>query len=409
MPADSLPSPLATLSVDDEQLLRSRLDELKAELLDVSHQIHARPELRYEEVFASGLLCRVLGEHGFDVQAGVAGLETAFTATYDTGRPGPKVAVFCEYDALPEIGHGCGHNVIASAGLGAALLTKHLLESDASIGGSLHVVGSPAEEGGGGKIPLIDAGVLDGMSAAIMLHPGGENLSAMRTLSRAGIEIVFTGKAAHAAVSPEQGINALDAAVLTLTAIGLLRQQTTGDTRIHAIITEGGEAQNIIPERAVLQASVRCEDPATLMDDLLPRVLNCAKGAALATGTEVSIDHTAPAYLSINPNAVLEGIVEDAYQRIGRVTEPHRTEVFPGSTDMGNVSQVVPSIHPNIEILPGLSMHSRRSTELVGGENGDRAVIDGALMLGMTAATLLRHPKVADQVADYFTPGIRVS
>ncbi len=269
------------------------------------------------------------------------------------------------------------------------------------------MVGSPAEEGGGGKIPIITSGLLDDIDAAIMLHPSGENLSAMRTLSRSSLTMTFTGRAAHAAVSPHDGINALDAAVLTLNAIGLLRQQMSDDVRIHAIITEGGDAQNIIPERAVIEASVRAEDPRALLENVQPRVENCARGAAMATGAAVTIEEGGPTYLSIQPNPVLEAIVDASYARIGRITEPHREEVFPGSTDMGNVSQVVPSIHPNIEIVPGLTMHSRRATELVGGEHGDKAVLDGALMLAMTATNLFRHPAVVDEVKANFVEGIR--
>ncbi|MGP3775361.1 amidohydrolase [Streptomyces sp. SDT5-1] len=392
----------------DQELLTRRRDELRATLLETSHAIHADPETRFEEFRASALLCERLQEHGFEVRRPVAGLETAFLGVHDTGRPGPTVAVFCEYDALPEIGHGCGHNIIAAAGLGAALTVKSLLDHDDALGGRLLVVGSPGEEGGGGKVPIIDSGELEGVDAAIMLHPAGENLAAMRTLSRSSMQVTFTGRAAHAAVSPHTGINALDAAVLTLNAIGLLRQQVTPDTRIHAIVVDGGQANNIIPERAVLEISVRSEAPRTLLEDLRPRVENCARGAALATGADIEIRHNDPAYLSIQPNPVLERLVDDAYRSIGRKTEPHREEVFPGSTDMGNVSQVVPSIHPNIEIVPGLTMHSRRATEIVGGEDGDRAVLDGALMLGMTAAALFRTPELVDEVKAAFTEGVRV-
>ncbi|WP_434740588.1 M20 family metallopeptidase [Micromonospora sp. SH-82] len=402
-PAHDLPG----VSPQDERLLRDRLDELTELLLTVSHDIHRHPETRFDEVRASTLLTTTLTDHGFHVEKPLAGLTTAFLGRFDTGRPGPRVAVFCEYDALPDIGHGCGHNVIAAAGLGAALLTRELLDT-AGLGGTLLVVGSPAEEGGGGKVPIIDAGVLEGVDAALMLHPSGENLSAMRTLSRASMQVTFTGRAAHAAVSPHEGVNALDAAVLTLNAIALLRQQVTPDVRIHAIVTDGGQAHNIIPERAVLDVSVRSEDPRVLLESLRPRVENCARGAALATGAEAEITHLDPPYLSIAPNPVLEQLVDDAYRRIGRVTEPHREEVYPGSTDMGNVSQVVPSIHPTIEIVPGLTMHSRRATELVGGEHGDRAVLDGALMLAMTAGALLRTPALVDLVKAEFTEGVRV-
>ncbi|MFI5624815.1 M20 family metallopeptidase [Nocardioides sp. NPDC051685] len=399
---------IPSLSPEDEDLLRKCLADLGDLLLETSHQIHARPEIRFEEVFASTLLTDTLGAHGFVVEKPFAGLATAFCATYDSGRPGPRLAIFLEYDALPDIGHGCGHNIIASAGLGAALLTRAMLSSDGGPGGTLVVIGSPAEEGGGGKLPIIDSGSLDGVDAAIMLHPSGENLSAMRTLSRAALQFTFTGRAAHAGVSPHLGINALDAAVLTLNAVGLLRQQVTDDVRIHTIITEGGNATNIIPERAVIQAQVRAEDPQTLLDDLKPRLENCARGAALATGADVEIRNDGPVYLSIQPNPVLEQIVEESYGRIGRKTEPHRNEVYPGSTDMGNVSQVVPAIHPNIEIVPGLGMHSREATELVGGKHGDAAVLDGALMLAMTASTLFRHPQAVEQVQATFTEGIRV-
>jgi amidohydrolase len=395
------------ISTEDEKLLRDRLGELTERLLGVSHSIHANPEIRFEEVRSSALLAAQLEEQGFEIEKPLAGLETAFLATFDTKRPGPRVAIFCEYDALPEIGHACGHNVIASAGLGAALLTKDLITRE-EVGGTLLVVGSPAEEGGGGKVPIIDAGVLDGVDAAMMLHPGGENLSAMRTLSRASMEVTFTGRAAHAAVSPHEGVNALDAAVLTLNAVALLRQQVTPDVRIHTIIREGGEAHNIIPEVARVGISLRSEDPRVMLDELRPRVENCIKGAALATGATADIEHVDPPYLSIQPNPILEQIVDEAYQRIGRTTEPHREEVFPGSTDMGNVSQVVPSIHPNIEIVPGLTMHSRRATELVGGEHGDRAVLDGALMLAMTATALFRSPDLVARVKEEFREGVRI-
>jgi amidohydrolase len=393
---------LSGLAAEDEDRLRSSLSRIRQVVLDTSHRIHAKPELRYEEHFASGLLADVLGEAGFDIQRGVAGLPTAFLARYDTGREGPTVAIFCEYDALEEIGHGCGHNLIAAAGLGAGLLVREWLVEAEDAGGELVVVGSPAEEGGGGKITMLESGCLDGIDAAMMIHPSGENLSAMRTLSRAGLDIEFRGRAAHAAVSPELGVNALDAAVLTLNAIGLLRQQLPSDARVHGIITDGGEAQNIIPERTRILASVRTEDPDLLQRDVQPRVENCAKGAALATGATVRIQNPTPMYASIRPNPVLGDIVEEHFHRLGRRTEPPRTEVFPGSTDMGNVSQVIASIHPNVEIVPGLDMHSRRAAELAGGPDGDRCAVDGALLLAMTAVALFSRPELVERVRSSF-------
>lgn len=387
---------------EDERALRAGLAEIQDVVLQVSHRIHARPELRFEEYFASGLLVDALRHGGFEVDVGCGGLETAFIARYDAGRPGPTIAIFCEYDALDEIGHGCGHNIIAAAGLGASLLTREWLASSPDAAGQLVVVGSPAEEGGGGKIALLEDGCLDGIDAAMMIHPSGENLSSMRTLSRIGLDIEFTGRSAHAAVSPDRGVNALDAAVLTLNAIGLLRQQLPGDARVHGIVSHGGDAPNIIPERASIQATVRAEAPERLAGDVQPRVENCARGAALATGAEVEIRYPTPMYAAIRPNPVLAAIVETHFGRLGRRTEPPRGEVYPGSTDMGNVSQVIPSIHPNVEIVPGLDMHSRRAAELAGGAEGDRCALDGALLLAMTAVHLFGNPPVMAEVAQSF-------
>lgn len=406
---DRTPTADAGLSQDDELVLRNRLLELEGTLVDVSHQIHARPELRFEEHFASKLLAETLAEHGFLVETGVADLPTAFRAEHRVGEGGPTIAIFCEYDALEEIGHGCGHNLIAAAGLGAALLTKDWMSGRPDVSGRIVVVGSPGEEGGGGKAYLIEGGVLDGIDAAMMIHPSGENLSCMTTLARSGFEFTFTGRAAHAGVSPERGLNALDAAVLALTAIGLLRQQLPSDTRVHAVITDGGEAPNIIPETTRILGYVRSPDTRRLLDDIRPRVENCARGAALATGTEVAITETSPTYASLQPNPVLGRLVEQSFARLGRTTEPPRTEVFPGSTDMGNVSQVVPSIHPNVELVPGIGMHSRESTTHAGQPEGDRVALDGALLLAMTAVQLFDRPELLDDVRASFVEGVRAS
>ncbi|MFF2300307.1 M20 family metallopeptidase [Arthrobacter sp. NPDC058127] len=398
------------LKVDeDEHVLRSALTRVSGTLLDVSHVIHARPEIRFEEHFASGLLSDTLKREGFEVETGVGGLTTAFLAEYTQagqarGESGPTLAFFCEYDALEEIGHGCGHNVIAAAGLGAALLAKDWLQRNPQVPGRIVVVGSPGEEGGAGKAYLIDGGCLEGIDAAMMVHPEGFSLSSMATLARVSLDFRFTGRAAHAAVSPERGLNALDAAVLTLNAIGLLRQQLPPDVRVHAVITDGGEVPNIIPETASIRTFVRAPGTKELLDDFLPRIQNCAHGAALATGTEVEILAPAPAYAAMNPNRVLAELIERNFQRIGRRTDPPRAEAFPGSTDMGNVSQIIPSIHPTIELEPGVGMHTREAAALAGGAEGDRAVLDGSLLLAMTAVQLFRSPELMREVKESFAP-----
>lgn len=387
----------AELPAMDEQVLRSRLGEVEHMLLDISRQIHARPEIRFEEHFASELLADTLRQQGFEVETGAAGLPTAFLAQRRGNGDGPTIAFFCEYDALEEIGHGCGHNIIAAAGLGAGLLTADWLTRQAEVGGRVVVVGSPGEEGGGGKAILIDRGCLEGIDAAMMIHPAGNNLSRMTTLARAGLDITFTGRAAHAGVSPERGVNALDAAVLTLTAIGLLRQQLPPDAQVHAVITHGGDAPNIIPEAAAIRAYVRAATIQTLEENVKPRVQNCAQGAAIATGTRVDIRPIGPTYASLRPNPVLGALTERNFARLGRRTHSPHVELFPGSTDMGNVSQVIPSLHPSVELVPGLGLHSREATVLAGGPEGDRAVLDGALLLAMTATQLLLTPGLLDE------------
>lgn len=385
--------------------LRGQVKELEHVVLDTSHQIHARPEIRFQERFASDLLSRRLQEHGFGVTSGIAELPTAFVGEYRSpAGPGPTMAFLCEYDALEEVGHGCGHNVIAAAGLGAALATKRWLETNPDVPGSVIVLGTPGEEGGGGKIPITEAGYLDGVDAALMLHPSGENLCQMTTLARAAIDVVFTGRAAHAAVSPEDGVNALDAATLTLTAIGLLRQQLPADARVHAIVIDGGQAPNIIPERAALRIYVRSPDTRFLRDRLLPSVQNCARGAALATGAEVVISEQAPTYAALRPNSVLGRMIEDNFALLGRKTAPVLDHAFPGSTDMGNVSEVVPAAHPNIEFVPGLTMHSHVAAEYAGGQVGDRAALDGALLLALTAAQLFTSEERMAEVRAAFVP-----
>jgi amidohydrolase len=397
------------LRLETERAIRDSVEHYAASLLDVSHRIHRQPELRFEERFASALLTEMLQKEGFRVEIGVADLPTAFIAEFVSEADGPTVAFVLEYDALETIGHGCGHNVIASMGLGAALGTKRWMEQEGRHFGRILVVGSPGEEGGGGKNHLIAAGLLDGIDAALMMHPSGENLSVMRTLGRVAVDFEFSGRAAHAAVSPHLGINALDAAVLTLNAIGLLRQQLSTDSRVHAVILDGGEAPNIIPERSLVRAYIRAEDTRTLVDELQPKVENCARGAALATGATVSITIQSPTYAALAPNATLGALIEKNFERVGRITEPARAEVFPGSTDMGNVSQIVPAIHPNIEFVPGLGMHTQEAAALAAGKPGDEAVLDGALIMAMTAAQLFTTPELMDQVRESFTEGVRIA
>lgn len=373
---------------------------LGSELVALSHAIHAHPELRFEEHEAAAALETFLSAQGFSVTSGLAGMDTAFLATREFGADGPTVGVFCEYDALPGIGHGCGHNVIAAAGAGAAVSAARLLESHRLTAGRIVVIGSPGEEGGGGKARLISAGALTGIDAAVMVHPAGFDIVERPLLGRLSLEVTFTGRAAHAAGAPHEGLNALDAATLMLVSIGLLRQQLRPEARVHAIVAEGGEAVNVIPERSRLKVFVRSRDPEYLRARLQAAIENCARGAALATGATVEIAEVAPAYQPLKSNAPLAELTRQAFVAAGR--DPATTPVPGGSSDLGNVSQVLPAIHPYICIRPGLSMHTRDFAAAAVSPEADRAVVDGAAILGTVLAALLLQPGLVEKARKAF-------
>jgi amidohydrolase len=378
----------------------TRVAAVGPELVALSHDIHAQPELRFEEHHAAAVLEAFLGSQGFSVTAGVAGMDTAFLATRVFGEGGPTVGVFCEYDALPGIGHACGHNVVAAAGAGAAVSAARVLESRGVTSGSIVAIGSPGEEGGGGKARLIEAGALAGVDAAVMIHPAGFDIVERPLLGRLSLEVTFTGRAAHAAGSPQEGLNALDAATLLLVSIGLLRQQLRPESRVHAIVVEGGEAVNVIPERSRLKVFVRSPDPEYLRGRLQTAVQDCAGGAAMATGTTVEVTEVAPSYDPLNSNGPLADLARQAFLAVGR--EPSAVPEPGGSSDMGNVSQLLPAIHPYICVRPGLSMHTRDFAGAADSPDADRALTDAATILGSVLAGLLDRPQLVDDARQAF-------
>jgi amidohydrolase len=378
----------------------ARASVIGPKLVELSHAIHACPELRFEEHHAAAALVAFLDAQGFSVTTGVAGMDTAFLARYAFGEDGPTVGVFCEYDALPGIGHGCGHNIVAAAGAGAAVSAARLLQSRGLAAGRLVAIGSPGEEGGGGKARLISAGALQGVDAAVMIHPAGFDIVERPLLGRVSLEVTFAGRAAHASGAPYEGLNALDAATLMLVSIGLLRQQLRPEARVHAIVAEGGEAVNVIPERSRLKVFVRSRDPEYLRGRLQTAVENCARGAALATGTTVEIAEVAPAYEPLKSNAPLAKLTGQAFAAVGR--ESATAPVPGGSSDLGNVSQILPAIHPYICVRPGLSMHTRDFEAAADSPDADRAVMDGATVLGTVLAALLSRPQLVAEAKKAF-------
>src|SRR5919108_659462 len=372
---------------DVKARLAEQVDRRRDLLLDVSHQIHAHPETNYEERFAHDLLTRVLEDEGLPVVRRARGIETAFEARVgDDSTGGPTVAVLCEYDALPAIGHACGHNVIAAAGLGAGLAAAALADE---LGGRLLVLGSPAEEGGGGKIRLIQAGALDGVDAALMVHPADADLAAMDAIAVQEVTATYTGEAAHAAAFPERGRNALDAAVIGYTAVAALRQHIAGGERIHGIISRGGDKPNIVPSLTETQWMVRSPTRDGL-EVLKRRFLACLEGGATATGCSLSVEWGPVIYADLVPNRAIGARYEANAAALGRtVREPSPAQRVVGSTDMGNVSYEVPSIHPMIQVAPaGVPIHTPAFAGYAVGPEGDRAVLDGAKALAWTVADL---------------------
>src|SRR5881628_4215598 len=325
-----------------KDLVGPAVDRLAGDLEKLSRQIHDNPELGYQEIKAAAWLTEFLDKQGFKVERGVAGVETAFRGTIETGE-GPTIAILCEYDALPGIGHACGHNVIATAGVGAGAALAAV--RDRLPKGRVHVVGTPAEEGGGGKVRLIKGGVFTRVDAAMMVHGWDRWVPHMDLLGIVRVGLEFKGKAAHASADPWEGVNALDAAVQTYTNVAMLRQQVRPDARIHGIITHGGAAPNIIPEFAAAIFYVRSLN-LDYMWELQKRVIACAEGAAKATGCTLKvIAHNDTVYEPMKRNETLLGAFRANLTALGITEAPPLVDRL-GSSDVGNVSQVIPTIQP---------------------------------------------------------------
>jgi len=383
-----------------KQAVCAAVDDIREELLRLSHGIHAKPELAFEEREAAALLSESIRRSGLEVETGAYGLETAFTAEFGSGDAG-CVAVLAEYDALPEIGHACGHNIIASAAVGAGLALFALADR---LPGRVRILGTPAEERGGGKELMARKGAFDGVDAAMMVHPAGANLVTMPSLACSEVEVHYQGRASHASAMPEQGINALDALVIAYQSIGALRQHIGIFERIHGIITDGGQAPNIVPENAAGRFYVRAAN-ADELAALKTRVENCFDAGAKATGAELKFSWNEVDYLDIRFNEPLAESYRANAETLGRVFFP--IEKVPiglaGSTDMGNVSYRVPSIHPMIASAPLLcSIHNAEFEQWAGGEMGDEAAVDGAKALAMTAVDYLCDPELRRRVRESF-------
>ncbi len=379
--------------------VRAAVEAHRAEVVAAARALHADPELMFEEHRAAAHLAGALERGGLAVDRSAFGLPTAFAAR--AGDRGPTVALCLEYDALPGIGHGCGHNLIAAAGLGAAL---GLVGLAAGAGGRLLVLGTPAEEGGGGKVLMAEAGAFDGVAAALMVHPAGVDLTEPDVLAIATLRVTYEGRAAHAAAAPHAGRNALDAAVLGYSAVAALRQHITARERVHGVFREAGDKPNIVPARAVAEWYVRA---ATLdrLHALTDRVRACLEGGAMAAGCTMTVEATAPEYSELRTNrALLERYGVHAADLGRPLAEPDEETRIAASTDMGNVSLLVPSIHPMVAVAPpGVALHTVEFAEWAASPAAEEAALDAATALALTTLDVWTDPGLRGRAAEEHT------
>ncbi len=388
---------MSEINLDEiKQRIADEVKRLHPRLVSMSHTLHDNPEILFQEHIASDLLTNELDEQGFEVERGVAGLDTAFVATYGKGEP--VVGFLAEYDALPKIGHACGHNLIATWSVGAAIAMRRALPE---FEGTIKVIGTPGEEGGGGKVILADADVFDGLSAAIMMHPRDTTYLDRGSLARTVFDIEFFGKSAHASSSPERGVNALDAMLQVFFSINAFRQQMPPNSRIHGVISHGGEAPNVIPDYTAARFLVRAKEQEHL-EQLRQRFRAIVEAAALATGCRTEI-HEGLSYQARVCNAALVETFGENLTALGITPEVPPADGGVGSSDIGNVSRIVPTIHPYLQICdPGVGGHTPEFAQAAATERADELTATGATVLAWTAADVLLRPEVRQRLRESF-------
>jgi amidohydrolase len=383
--------PTATASTTVEDAVQRR----RGDLIELSHSIHAEPELAFDEHRSCAKTQALVAERGFEITAAPGGLDTAFRADFGSGSL--VIGICAEYDALPGIGHACGHNIIAASAVGTALALAEVADE---LDLTVVLLGTPAEEAGGGKALMLEAGTFDDIAATVMLHAGPIDIARARSLALSQVAVEYLGRAAHAAVAPYLGLNAADAITVAQVAIGLLRQQLSPGQMMHGIVTDGGQVANVIPARTEMHYTMRANDSGSLRE-LEGRMSDCFLAGAVATGCGHQVEATEPSYLELTPDQWLADVFRAEMIRVGRT--PVGTDVeaaFPlGSTDMGNVTQMMPGIHPVVGIdADGASIHQPGFAAAAAGPSADKAVIEGAVMLARTVVELAQTPTERDRV-----------
>jgi len=373
-------------AADLKQRATAEIERRRDELIATSLDIHANPEIAFEEHRSAAKLADFLEANGFAVERGICQIPTAFRATFGAGEP--RVAFIAEYDALPGVGHGCGHNIIGTASCAAGIAVRPLV---GETGGTVLVIGTPAEEAAGGKVYMAARGAFDDLTCAMMVHPGNRDTAVAQALACLELDVEFEGRAAHAAARPDAGINALDAMVAAFANVGLLRQQLRDSARVHGIITEGGQAVNVIPHHTAAKLLVRTEDDGYMDAELKPKVLACFEGAAKATGCGLKHHWGEESrYKTMRTNMALAGAYQANVESLGRTVVSPESNRSMGSTDMGNVSQIVPGIHPAIAVAPqNVAIHTTDFREFAASESGHAGLMDSAKALAMTGIDVL--------------------
>lgn len=380
----------------------ANLEENKEKYIEISHAIHDRPEIGNEEFYASKTHAELLESEGFTVERGVAGHETALLARRKSDKPGPAIAFLAEYDALPGLGHACGHNIIGTTSVSAAIALSKVIDE---TGGEVVLFGTPAEEGGpngSAKGSFVKHGLLEGIDAALMVHPANSTRITSNSLAVDPLDFEYIGKPAHAAGSPHHGINALDAVIGLFNGINALRQHVTDDVRIHGIITHGGDAPNIVPEYAKARFFIRAATRKTC-SEVTARVKAIAEGSALATGAKLNVIAFQNEVDNLVLNRTYDAVFKEELERLGEYVSTEERNGL-GSTDAGNISQVVPTIHPYIQIGPeSLVAHTDEFREAAKSPKGDEALILGAKGLALTALRLVTDRDVLAEIKEEFT------
>lgn len=378
-------------------LVQNRIDELSEDLFDISNYIFNNPEYCFEEFLAAERISEQLESYGFEVKRNSAEIETAFEATYDSGKDGFHIGLMAEYDAVPGMGHSCGHNLMAAMAVGAGTALKSAIDD---IGGKVSVFGTPAEEGGGGKILMLDKGVFKGLDAAMILHPANETVVNDISYSMTDIEVNFHGKTSHAATFPEEGINALNAVIELFNIINAMRLELNNHGKIIGVITKGGENPIYIPHHCQAKFTVRSFNMKK-KKELVRRLIETCEYVAKITRTEFDYKLTRLSYEDIRNNQTIENLLEKNLANLGETVMPRRRELGIGCTDMGNVTHEIPALQSYIKVVPDLRGHTVEFEEACGDHRGRKALITGAKAMAMTAIDLLQKENMMNVKRDF--------